>query len=470
LVAALREVVQGKRLRAILKRAGAAPQVDEVAMTLDANRRANRRGTILLVALVMLGGLTGFVREGTLASDSAVALQPEAPKPRAAPPYMTVREVLSVRGLGTPGDLRFWDREGKKEIILAGSRKVVVLREDLTEDRRFDLQIPKGARTGYPRRIVDIDGDGTPEFVTGGDSVEIDEIAAFKSDGSLKWLRKVPLKTEGFGGVHWVMPVGKPSGRMRIWAGSVWGEPVYCLDSDGEIIEKQEWSKINVAEVIFDIDLDGDGCNEIVYGSGNTLECRRHTGELVFSVPMGKKGDWINGFTRAPLLGREKGRAGLLLDMYVRAEERQSERWVTLSAVAPFVEVVTEWREQGPIYEGRHEIRVVRYPEPIVVVPAILEAEQAQVRMTTGSDGVFLRLFDTKGWGIDGVPEWKRGGDNCFIYSSDTLTLPVRLAGAESDAVLAAHEDKLYLFEFPSVGEYPAGSKGEVRPGPTGRR
>lgn len=454
--------------RAILIIAGAAPRVDRDAMSRYGSLRRRGQGTALCVSLAALGAWTGIVCHSRSALASSGVAQPTPPNWKADPPVMTVRQLLHVPGLA-PDDLRFWDREGKKEIILAGRTKVVVFREDLTEDRRFDLQLPKGARTGYPIRIADLDGNGTPEFVTGGDYLTTDEIAAFESDGKLKWLTKVPLKTEGFGGVNWVMPVGKPGEPMRIWTGSTWEEKVCCLDADGKIIESQKWPKTNEGKLVLGIDVDGDGCEEIVYGSKTNLECRRHTGELVFSVPMGKKDDYINGFTKAPLLGREKGRAGLLLGMYVRAEERQSERWVTLSAADPFVEVVSEWREQGPIYEGRHEIRVARYPEPIVVVPAILETEQARVRVTTGSDGLFLRFFDTKGWGIDGVPEWKPRG-SYFIYSAATLTLPIHLVGAESDSVLAAHEDKVYLFEFPSVGGYPAGSRGEVRPGPAWRR
>lgn len=257
-------------------------------------------GHIMILLVVMTSALGGCV---VVAPARVQRIQPPSPvaegllvrraiyqeEPIIDPAY--VLHAKDAKGnplhddrIGDISDIRLitGERGEPHEIVVAGSRGAAYFDPTTLALRRRILFNPSNPNAYYghwmDHRIVDLNGDGSPEFVevhwAGGTA------AVCGPDGEWLWKVTYPPKAEGpkvmaiadfsGDGSHQIVIGGMYTDAFRVWA------------SDGTIIADQKWDRVTSRdEYPFLIaDVDGKPGDECIYMTYGEIVVRNMSGEL----------------------------------------------------------------------------------------------------------------------------------------------------------------------------------------------
>jgi FG-GAP-like repeat len=168
-------------------------------------------------------------------------------------------------------------------VVLAVGDRIVTLNGDGTVQREFAVD---ATSSGEPI-VVDMDGDGTVEIVTGLPNAVL---VCLGLDGAEHW-RCAMLRGSGFNGM--LVADVHPSPGPEVLAGGDDGW-LHCVSAQGEVLWRFHGDPFRVGPPAVG-DLDGDGAPEVVYGTDNgRVYCLTGHGAVVWRfeepAPYGRSG------------------------------------------------------------------------------------------------------------------------------------------------------------------------------------
>jgi hypothetical protein len=326
--------------------------------------------------------------------------------------------------LGAVTDIRVERRDTDWSVVLCGPNGAARFDHEL-RPQPTPFELGGQGNTYAPTRVVDVDADGVPEYLQGGDGCK--EVRLFSASGSLLWRIKLPFSTWGFGGIGWIVPVRSErvlGGAFGVLCVGVNDDFALLLDQAGVIREKIAWDSVNCTDLAIDAPSTGvRGDDAVVYGSRADLVARRCDGRLLWRVTTPNHERFVNIVRYSRLLSEQTGHASYYVSSATGKGSRSKSYWCVFRDVP-------EWEDTG---------------EGAAIQPIVYNSRAVIMR---NGEEVFLRVCDVASSYRRGeaapAPPIVAGFDRSgrFIGSSDPSRLSERPKPADlvPDAKIAAFE------------------------------
>ncbi len=261
--------------------------------------RRNRFGVPCMVVAGALGGCAAS-ESGTETVCPAPAAIEAGAREEPVGTITSLREDLRVEArllvedprLGSITTLWCGPAGPNQPLIIAGTGAIVrvVLRQPLA------LEILGTPRAGGTGRLVDLDGDGLPEVLRHGTGFGAYTIGAFDLQGNQLWATKPDFGRKPLGLDLVTVFDREGDGRRELLIHSIHDQEIVLLDADGHQLGREHWGRLNNPEMTFtQADMDGDGIEECIHASDDSIVCRSRDGSELWRYRMPERGGWVNG-------------------------------------------------------------------------------------------------------------------------------------------------------------------------------
>jgi hypothetical protein len=203
------------------------------------------------------------------------------------------KEILRDPRVGEITDLLLCPTAVGTDILVLGAKGVLTIRGTADgkgyEPIHFDaIQRPAGIRGFGNHFFGDIDGDGLPEIIQGGDPDDAVKLAAYSLDGKLRWVvdPQLPLKTGWANTIKYVQLVENTiTHERRLIALSFMNEEATIVSSDGRILAQPKTGRRSgdAAAEWRGTGTEWTGC---IFGSSEKLVGLDGDGAVLFSAPL----------------------------------------------------------------------------------------------------------------------------------------------------------------------------------------
>ena len=277
-----------------------------------------------------LGASVGTALLFSVAGASVIA-QPVVRSVSEDPPFALREEVLLVdSALGDITDIVPGPAQPEGTLIVAGARAAARWRPGAAHEVfvRFDAAWEEDGRDAWnPTRfgpsVIDLDGDGTPEFVDRGNENGRTLIHVLEFDGKGRF--KIQLPTRGGFNGSFVVPIDRDGdGRTELIAGNgnvpyagVWASDGTFLNEIDLAGQRRIHGQTPIAR-----NVNADGIPDLVYGSRGGLIAQDSHGKVLAQWPLPPTFNYVSEIEPLRPDGAGAVRFGLLLNGRSRFEIR----------------------------------------------------------------------------------------------------------------------------------------------------
>lgn len=188
--------------------------------------------------------------------------------------------------------------------------------------------------------VVDVDGDGEPEYLQGGGGgggSACKEVRLFGGDGVLRWRTSLPFDLKGFGGISLIIPISSCPLCDNAFAAlciGQWERYAIVLDALGTTRAKIPWDRVNAYELSIDTTYPVTGDTPILYGAGPNLVARTCDGRVLWRAPTPGNENFVNIVRYSPTLSQIRGESMYYISS-AQKNGRSNTYWCAVTPTSP---------------------------------------------------------------------------------------------------------------------------------------